>query len=106
MICEMDEQEAHYRRQVQDFPGSALPHFALGRYLLERGRCDEAITPLVEANRLQPNYAAGLLALGDAYKGAGLTGEARSAFEAARRVALAQHHPSLAEEIDGRLADL
>ena len=106
MICEMDEKEAHYRRQVQDFPGSALPHFALGRYLLERGRFDEAIPPLVEANRLQPEFAAGLLALGDAYKGAGLNGEARSTFEAARRVALAQHHPSLAEEIDERLAGL
>jgi Flp pilus assembly protein TadD len=106
MICSMDEQEAIYRRQVQDFPASALPHFALGRHLLERGRYQEAITALAEANRLQPDYAAGLLALGDAYRGAGRIEEARDTFETARRVALAQHHPSLAEEIDDRLADL
>jgi tetratricopeptide (TPR) repeat protein len=102
----MDSQEAHYRRQLEEFPTSALPHFALGRYLLERGRYAEALAPLEEANRLQPEYAAGLLALGDAYRGAGKLEEARDTFTVARRVALAQHHPSLAEEIDHRLADL
>jgi len=108
MMCEMaeQEQEARYRRQVQDFPTSPLPHFALGRYLLEQGRYQEAIASLEEATRLQPEFAAGLLALGDAYRGARRTGEARSTFELARRVALAQSHPSLAAEIDDRLADL
>ena len=102
----MDEQEAHYRRQVEQFPTSALPHFALGRYLLDRGRYRDAVAALEEANRLQPEYAAGLLALGDGYRGAGEVEKARQTFNVARRVALAQHHPSLAEEIDGRIADL
>lgn len=102
----MDQQEAHYRKQLQEFPTSALPHFALGRYLLERGRYQEAVASLEEANRLQPEYAAGLLALGDAYRGAGNADQARTTLLWARRVALAQHHPSLAEEIDERLADL
>ena len=102
----MDQQEADYRRQLEQFPTSALPHFALGRFLLERGRYQEAVGPLEEANRLQPEYAAGLLALGDAYRGAGKLEEARDTFTVARRVALAQHHPSLAEEIYGRIAEL
>jgi cytochrome c-type biogenesis protein CcmH/NrfG len=83
-----------------------LPHFALGRYLLERGRYPDAVVALEEANRLQPEYAAGLLALGDAYRGAGELEKARATFAVARRVALAQHHPSLAAEIDERIADL
>jgi cytochrome c-type biogenesis protein CcmH/NrfG len=102
----MDQQEAQYRRQLEEFPTSALPHFALGRYLLERGRYEEAVGSLEEANRLQPEYAAGLLTLGDAYRGAGHVDKARATFVVARRVALAQHHPSLAEEIDDRLASL
>lgn len=102
----MDEQEAHYRKQLEQFPTSPLPHFALGRYLLERGRFQDAVTSLEQANRLQPEYAAGLLALGDAYRGAGELEKARATFIVARRVALAQHHPSLAGEIDERIAEL
>lgn len=101
-----DEQEAQYRKRAQDFPTSPLTHFALGRYLLEKARFDEAIAPLEEANRLQPDYAAAMVALGDAYAGAQKTAQARETFERARSVALSQQHPSLAEEIDERLADL
>ena len=102
----MDADEARYRKQVEDFPTSPLPHFALGRHLLAKGRPQEAVAPLEEANRLQTEYAAGLVSLGDAYSAAGRTDEARRTFEHAKEVALAQGHPSLAEEIDERLADL
>ena len=102
----MDEQEAQYRKRVQDFPASPLTQFALGRFLLERGRFAEAVGPLEEANRLQADYAAALLALGDAYAGAGQTHKARETFERARPVALAQQHPSLAAEVDDRLSEL
>ena len=55
---------------------------------------------------LQPDYAAALVALGDALAGAGRRDEARQVLEGARETALAQAHPSLAEEIDERLGDL
>lgn len=102
----MDEQEAQYRKRAQDFPQSPLTQFALGRYLLEKGRYAEAVPPLEAANRLQPEYAAAMVALGDAYKGAGQTDKARETWESARQVARAQSHPGLAEEIDERIADL
>lgn len=102
----MDEQEATYRKRVAVFPHSPLTHFSLGRYLLEKGRFADAVGPLEEANRLQPDYAAALVALGDAYAGARRTEDARRTFERAKAVALAQNHPSLADEIDERLADL
>jgi Flp pilus assembly protein TadD len=102
----VEEEEAQYRKRVEDFPQSPLPHFALGRFLLARGRPAEAVGPLEEAMRLQADYAAGLLSLADAYSAAGRTAEARRTFERAREVALAQAHPTLAEEIDDRLAEL
>ncbi len=102
----MDDQELQYRKRVQDFPDSPLTQFALGRYLLESHRFAEAIPPLEAANRLQREYAAAMLALGDAYIGAGEKEKARQILGQARDVALAQSHPSLAEEIDERLAEL
>lgn len=102
----MDEQEATYRKRVADFPQSPLTQFSLGRYLLEKGRFADAVGPLEEANRLQPEYAAAMVALGDAYAGARRTEDARRTYEQAKAVALSQQHPSLAEEIDDRLADL
>ncbi len=102
----MDAEEVQYRKRAADFPNNPLPHFALGRFLLSKGRPAEAVEPLEHANRLQEDFAAGLVSLGDAYSGAGRTEEARQTFERAREVALAQSHPSLADEIDERLADL
>lgn len=102
----MDEQEAQYKKRAQDFPDSPLTQYALGRYLLEKGRYAEAVGPLEIANRLQPEYAAAMVALGDAYKGANQPDKARQTWEAARVVAVAQSHPGLAEEIDERIADL
>ena len=52
------------------------------------------------------DYAAALVALGDALTGAGRRDEARQVLEGARATALGQNHPSLAEEIDERLAEL
>jgi uncharacterized protein HemY len=102
----MNEQEERYRQQVRDFPDSPLPNFALGRHLLAEGRYAEAAVSLEAANALQKEWAAALVALGDAYRGAGRTEEAKSTLQKARQVALAQSHPSLAEEIDERLDQL
>ena len=61
---------------------------------------------LPTAVSLQKDYAAALVALGDALAGAGRRDEARQVLEGARDTALAQSHPSLAEEIAERLEDL
>jgi TolA-binding protein len=102
----MDEQEAQYRKKVQDYPDSPLAHFALGRYLLERARYQDAAVALAEANRLQPQYLAAMVALGDAQKGAGQVEQARETFEQAHQVALVQKHLGFAQEIEERIADL
>jgi len=83
-----------------------MGHFSLGRLLLEERRYAEAVDSLRTAVSLQPDYAAALVSLGDALVGAGRRDEARGVLERARDTALAQSHPSLAEEIAERLGDL
>jgi uncharacterized protein HemY len=102
----MSEREAEYRKMVEQFPDSPLGHFSLGRFLLEAGRYAEAAQVLGRANALQAEWAAALVALGDAQAGAGERAQAAQTWQKAREVALAQRHPSLAEEIDERLAEL
>jgi predicted Zn-dependent protease len=100
------EREEQFRKLVADFPGSPMGHFSLGKLLLDERRFPEAVESLEAAVRLQPGYAAALVALGDALIGAGRRGEARQVLEEARARALAQNHPSLAEEISERLSEL
>jgi Flp pilus assembly protein TadD len=98
--------EAQFRKLVTDFPDSPMGHFSLGKLYLDEGRWQEAVPLLREALRLVPDYAAALMALGAAYAGAGETAPARETYESARKIALAQSHPSLAEEAEARLAEL
>jgi Flp pilus assembly protein TadD len=100
------EREAQFRKLATDHPGSPMGHFSLGKLLLDERRYAEAVESLQRAVSLQPGYAAALVALGDALAGAGRRDEARQVLEGARATALAQSHPSLAEEIDERLTEL
>lgn len=100
------DREAQFKKLVADFPDSPMGHFSLGKLYLEGRRYDEAARALEEAVRLDPQYAAALVSLGDAYAGGGKRAEAREVLERARATALGQSHQSLAEEIDERLADL
>ena len=100
------DREAQFRKLVEQFPLSPMGHFSLGKLLLEQKRYAEAVVPLVEATRLDPSYAAALLALGEAHAGAGQRAEARAVWERARVRAVEQNHPGLAEEIDELLEGL
>jgi uncharacterized protein HemY len=100
------EREAQFRKMVEAHPESPMVHFSLGKLLLEERRYPEAVESLRAAVRMQPDYAAALVSLGDALLGAGRKHEAREVLEDARAVAVAQKHPSLAEEIEGRIAEL
>jgi len=100
------DREAQFKQLVAQFPDSPMGHFSLGKLYLDERRYPEAATALEEATRLDPQYAAALVALGDAYAGAGQREKAREVLTRARTTALGQSHASLAEEIDSRLEDL
>jgi predicted Zn-dependent protease len=101
-----DPREQQFLEMVREFPDAPMAHFSLGKHYLSLRRYPEAARALEEATRLDPAYAAALVALGDAYAGAGQTAKAREVLGTARDTALAQSHQSLAEEIDQRLDDL
>lgn len=101
-----DARLEQFKKMVASFPDSPMSHFSLGKLYLERRQYAEAAQALEAAVRLDPAYAAALVALGDAWAGAGEPEKAREAFGQARAHALAQGHAGLAEEIDERIADL
>jgi|SRR5450755_4082803 TolA-binding protein len=100
------EREAQFRKLVEQFPESPMGHFSLGKLLLEQRRYPEAAESLGNATRLDPSYAAALVALGEALRQDGRTQAAKAVWEQARARALEQKHPSLAEEVDELLAAL
>lgn len=102
----MDEREQKYLDMIAQFPESPLGHFSLGKYYLEVGRLKDAVAPLERCTSEEQDWAAAMVALGDAYAGIGETQKAIAVLEKARATALGQSHASLAEEIDARLEDL
>jgi Tfp pilus assembly protein PilF len=101
-----DARLEQFKQMVAEFPDAPMAHFSLGKAYLERRQYAEAARSLEEAVRLDPQYAAAMVSLGDAYTGAGETAKAREVLTRARDTALAQRHASLAEEIDERLSGL
>lgn len=101
-----DARLEQFKQMVAEFPDAPMAHFSLGKVHLERREYAEAVKSMAEAVRLDPEYAAALVALGEAHVGAGQAAQAREVWQRARAVALSQNHASLAEEVDERLAEL
>lgn len=101
-----DARLEQFKQMAAEFPDAPMAHFSLGKAYLEQRRYAEAAQALETAVRLDPQYAAAMVSLGDAYTGAGQTQKAREVLTRARDTALAQSHASLAEEIDERLSGL
>jgi tetratricopeptide (TPR) repeat protein len=102
----MDDRERKFKELVAEFPDSPMGHFSLGKHLLELRRWEEAARSLEEAVRLDPEYAAALLALGDAQAAQGQGERARGTYELARLTPLGQRDPSFLEDLEARLAEL
>ena len=101
-----DPREDKFKQMVQQYPDSAIGHYSLGRLYLEQRRFADAVPPLERACRLQADYAAAMVCLGDAYAGAARIDDARKTYEQAKSVALSQKHDGLAEEIQDKLDSL
>jgi uncharacterized protein HemY len=97
-VTDEEDREKLYLEMIEQVPDSALPWFSLGRFYLESGSYQKAAEALRRCTQLQAEYAAALFALGEACAAAGQPAEAREAFQHCQRAALAQNHPSLAEE--------
>jgi tetratricopeptide (TPR) repeat protein len=100
------DREQQWKELVAEYPDSPMGHFSLGKLYLDSSRYAEAAACLAEAARLDPEYAAALVALGDALAGQGDAARAREAYGRAQATKLAQKDRNLAEELSQRLAGL
>lgn len=101
-----DEQEQRYLELIQQFPESPLGYFSLAKHYVDAGRYEEAIPHLERCLDHDPAWAAALVALADAHAGLGQPEQAIEVLERAQSTALAQSHPTMAEEISDRLDEL
>lgn len=100
------DREEQFKELVKEFPDSPMGYFSLGKLYLEQRRYDEAAQTLEQAVKLDPEYAAAMVSLGEAYAGAGKNDLARGTWENAVEKALAQKHSGLAAEIEEKIAEL
>lgn len=101
----MSDREALFRQMVTQFPDSPMGHFSLGRLLVDEKRWDEAVDALGNATRLDPNYAAAWVALGDAHAGAARKDDAKRAWERALQTPHGQRDLSLQSDLEQRIRD-
>ena len=102
----MSDREAMFKEMVRQFPESPMGHFSLGRLLVDEKRWSEAVVALSEAVRLDPNYAAAMVALGDSHAGAGSKAEAKAAWERALESPHGRKDTSLQADLEQRIRDL
>jgi uncharacterized protein HemY len=100
------EREARFLSMVSEFPDSAMGHFSLGRLYIDEKRWGEAVDALGSAVRLDPTYAAALVALGDAHAALGQKDAARDAWRRAIGTPLGRKDLSLQSDLEQRLRDL
>lgn len=102
----MGNREAMFKEMVRQFPESPMGHFSLGRLFVDEKRWPEAVAALSESVKLDPTYAAALVALGDAHAGAGAKDLARAAWERALNTPLGLRDMSLQSDLEQRIRDL
>ena len=98
--------EALYRQLMAQEPESTLPRFSLGKLCLVQGRFAEAVEQLRFCVTRQGDWAAAWLLLADALAGAGDREQAREAYQRCEKLAVSQHHSSMAEEASEKAAGL
>ena len=98
--------EEDLKSMVKEFPDSPMGWFSLGRHYLDAKDYRQAADCLAQAAKLDPNYSAAWLGLGDAKVALGLPEEAREAFNKALETPHAKRDMSLQADLEQRLADL
>ena len=94
------------RALVAQFPDNELARFSLGKALYDAGAYDQAREHLAVALSKRPDWMVVQILLGKIELQNGQAARARVAFEAARRLALEQHHEGPLAELDLLLSEL
>ncbi len=95
-----------FKQMTQQFPDSPMGFFSLGRLYVDEKRWAEAAVALGAAVRLDPNYAAAFVALGDAHAGAGKKDDAKAAWQSALDTPHGRRDASLQADLEQRIRDI
>lgn len=100
------DRETLFLQMTREFPDSPMGFFSLGRLYLDEKRWAESVTALAAAVKLDPNYSAAWVALGDAQLGLSRRDDAKAAWQRALETPHAKRDLSLQADLDQRLRDL
>lgn len=100
------DREAQFKELVREFPDSPMGHFSLGRYYLDEQQFSRSVECFEHAARLDPNYAAALVALGDAYLGLQKPDQARASWQRALETPHGRRDASLQADLEQRMQAL
>ncbi|MFT3840463.1 MAG: tetratricopeptide repeat protein [Myxococcaceae bacterium] len=98
--------EEDLKQMVKEFPDSPMGWFSLGRHYLDAKAYQQAADALAQAAKLDPNYAAAWVALGDAQAALGVPDQAREAWNKALETPHGKRDMSLQSDLEQRLQDL
>ena len=102
----MSDREAEFKALIAEFPDSPMGHFSLGKLYLDEKRWPDAAGAFAEAVRLDPNYSAAWVGLGDAHSGAGKAEDAKAAYQKALDTPHGRRDMSLQADLEERIRDL
>ncbi len=102
----MSDPLARQRQMVAQHPTNELARFSLGKALFDRAEFTEAREHFAVALARKPDWMAVQILLGKCDLSLGNRDAARSAFERARDLAVAQHHEGPLAEMEQLLSDL
>lgn len=106
MPARMMDREKQFKDLVTRFPQQPMGHFSLGKLYLDGGRYAEAVESLSQATRLDENYAAAWVALGDAHAGLKQSAQAKEAYQRALQTPHGSKDASLAADVERRISEL
>jgi Flp pilus assembly protein TadD len=99
-MSDLPDRIKRFQEHAKRFPDSELPHFALGKALLEAGREEEAMAEFRETLRIKPDYLIPHILLARLLMDHGKKEEARDLVRKARPLALAQGHEGPVKDIE------
>ena len=102
----MSDPLARQRQMVAQHPNNELARFSLGKALFDRAEFIEAREHFAVALARKPDWMAVQILLGKCDLSLGNRDAARTSFERARDLAVAQHHEGPLAEMEQLLSDL
>jgi Flp pilus assembly protein TadD len=102
----MEDRLARQRQMVEQHPQNELARFSLGKGLFDLSDFPGALEQFEVALKRKPDWMVVQILIGKCHLSLGRKEAARTAFERARDLAVAQHHEGPLAEMEQMLADL